>query len=123
MGNLFDKKLLKFILVGIVNTLFGAGIMFLLQDMAHFGYWGSSAVANILGAVLSFFLNKSFTFQNKDSLKKNSPALCADHCGMLPHRLRPCKTADVSGSFQHCTERGSRGEAVAAGGNVPVHGT
>ncbi len=68
--DLFDAKLLKFILVGIANTLFSAVIMFLLYNLAHFGYWGSSAISYILGSILSFILNKSFTFQNKDSVLK-----------------------------------------------------
>ena len=72
MAKFFDKKLLKFILVGIVNTLFSAAIMFLLYNLADFGYWGSSAVSYVLGSILSFFLNKSFTFQNRDSLWKTA---------------------------------------------------
>lgn len=67
---LFDAKLIKFILVGIANTLFSMVIMFLLYNLAHFGYWGSSAISYILGSILSFILNKSFTFQNKDSVLK-----------------------------------------------------
>lgn len=72
MAKFFDKKLLKFILVGVVNTLFSAAIMFLLYNLADFGYWGSSAVSYVLGSILSFFLNKSFTFQNRDSLWKTA---------------------------------------------------
>lgn len=72
MAKFFDKKLMKFILVGILNTLFSAAIMFLLYNLAHFGYWGSSAVSYVLGSILSFFLNKNFTFQNKDSLWKTA---------------------------------------------------
>jgi putative flippase GtrA len=63
----FDVKFLKFVIVGIINTIFGSTIMFLLYNLAHFGYWGSSAVSYILGSILSFFLNKSFTFRNKES--------------------------------------------------------
>lgn len=64
----FDIKLIKFALVGVVNTLFSAAIMFLLYNLANFGYWGSSVVSYILGSTLSFFLNKNFTFKNNDSL-------------------------------------------------------
>jgi len=59
---LFDKKLMKFILVGIVNTLVGAAIMFLLYNAAHFSYWASSVINYIFISILSFFLNKYFTF-------------------------------------------------------------
>ena len=63
--NLVDKKLLKFLIVGVVNTCFGAGIMFLLYNVFDVSYWVSSACNYILGGILSFFLNKFFTFNNK----------------------------------------------------------
>jgi len=69
---LFDIKFLKFVLVGIINTIFGTGIMFLLYNLASFGYWGSSAVSYILASILSFFLNKNFTFRNKESTVKTA---------------------------------------------------
>ena len=43
MRNIIDKKLLKFILVGIVNTLVGTAIMFGLYNLAGCSYWVSSA--------------------------------------------------------------------------------
>ncbi|MBU3191376.1 GtrA family protein [Clostridium bowmanii] len=69
---LFDIKFLKFLLVGIINTIFGTGIMFLLYNLASFGYWGSSAVSYILASILSFFLNKNFTFKNSESTVKTA---------------------------------------------------
>lgn len=68
----FDVKFLKFVLVGIINTVFSTIIMFLLYNLVSFGYWGSSAVSYILGSILSFFLNKSFTFKNKGSVVKTA---------------------------------------------------
>jgi putative flippase GtrA len=62
----FDIKLLKFLIVGAVNTLVGAGIMFLLYNLAGCTYWVSSAANYVVGSVLSYFLNKYFTFQNKN---------------------------------------------------------
>ena len=38
MRKFFDIKLIKFVLVGILNTVFSAAIMFLLYNLAHFGY-------------------------------------------------------------------------------------
>lgn len=69
---LFDVKFFKFILVGIINTIFGTSIMFLLYNLAGFGYWGSSAISYILGSILSFFLNKNFTFRNRESSIKTA---------------------------------------------------
>ena len=63
---LIDLTLLKFLLVGIVNTLFGCGIMFLLYNLAHCSYWLSSAANYIVGGIVSFFLNKYFTFRSEE---------------------------------------------------------
>ena len=60
---LIDKTVWKFLLVGVVNTLVGTGVMFLLYNLAGCSYWVSSAANYIVGGVLSFFLNKYFTFQ------------------------------------------------------------
>ncbi len=70
---LVDQKTIRFILVGIVNTLFGTAIMFGLYNIAGCSYWTSSAANYFFGSILSFFLNKNFTFQNKDSLRKTVP--------------------------------------------------
>lgn len=64
--NLIDKTLLKFIFVGIVNTLFGSAIMFFLYNFLDLSYWFSSAMNYIAGSILSFFLNKYFTFAVKE---------------------------------------------------------
>ena len=64
---LFDEKMWKFILVGIVNTLVGYAIMFGLYNLAHVGYWLSSAANYLLTSILSYFLNKHFTFKNTET--------------------------------------------------------
>ena len=48
LRTLFDAKLWKFLLVGVVNTLAGM------------------AANYVLTSILSFFLNKHFTFQSRD---------------------------------------------------------
>lgn len=60
-----DGTVVRFLLVGVVNTLVGCGAMFLLYNLAHWSYWLSSAANYILGGVVSFFLNKYFTFRKK----------------------------------------------------------
>jgi putative flippase GtrA len=59
---IFDSKFFKFIIVGIINTIVGSVIMFSLYNAAHLSYWFSSACNYCLTSVLSFFLNKYFTF-------------------------------------------------------------
>jgi putative flippase GtrA len=58
----FDRIFLKFILAGIINTVIGSAIMFAFYNAAHWGYWLSSATSYTAGSVVSFFLNKYFTF-------------------------------------------------------------
>ena len=64
--NLFDAKLLRFLIVGVINTLVGTAIMFGLYNLAHCTYWFSSAANYTLTSILSFFLNKYFTFRNQE---------------------------------------------------------
>jgi putative flippase GtrA len=61
-----DEKLLKFVIVGVINTLVGTSIMFGLYNLAGCGYWFSSVANYFLTSILSFFLNKYFTFKNKE---------------------------------------------------------
>ena len=67
MKQLIDGKLLRFLVVGVVNTLVGMAIMFGLYNLAHCSYWLSSAANYVLTSILSFFLNKYFTFRNHES--------------------------------------------------------
>ena len=60
-----DAKLLKFLLVGVINTLVGSAIMFGLYNFAGVNYWVSSAANYILTSILSYFLNKYFTFRSQ----------------------------------------------------------
>ncbi|MGN0728544.1 GtrA family protein [Treponema sp.] len=62
--SLIDEKLLKFILSGIINTIVGSLVMFILYNVAHLSYWISSAGNYIAGGLCSFFLSKFFVFKN-----------------------------------------------------------
>ena len=54
----------RFLLVGVGNTLLSLVLMFLLEDL---GYWPSTAIAYVAGAVMSFFLNRYFTFRSEEA--------------------------------------------------------
>jgi putative flippase GtrA len=62
---IIDKIFLKFIFVGIINTIVGSGLMFVLYNLFNVDYWQASATNYIVGSILSFFLNKYFTFSVK----------------------------------------------------------
>ena len=64
-NKLVDATIPKFLLVGVGNTLLSAVLMFLLEGL---GYWPSTAIAYVAGAVMSFFLNRSFTFQSREAM-------------------------------------------------------
>lgn len=61
-----DKTFIKFVLVGVVNTLVGTSIMFIFYNVFHQSYWVSSASNYFFGSICSYILNKHFTFQNKE---------------------------------------------------------
>ena len=61
------KQVSLFIIIGIVNTLVGTAIMFGLYNLAGASYWVSSITNYVLTSILSFFLNKRFTFQYRDN--------------------------------------------------------
>lgn len=63
---LIDKTTIKFLAVGVVNTLVGTGIMFLLYNVAKVPYWPSVCANYICGGIVSYFLNKYFTFKNTE---------------------------------------------------------
>ena len=70
-NKIVDKITIKFLLVGVINTLVGNGVMFLLYNLCSVGY-GLSTVANyVVGSIVSYFLNKYYTFkQTKKSGKE-----------------------------------------------------
>ena len=59
---LFDKSFITFLIVGVVNTLFGTAIMLVLYNVFGCSYWVSSFCDYFFGSILSYFLNKHFTF-------------------------------------------------------------
>ena len=69
MKRLFDASMLKFLLVGVGNTLLSTVLMFALEGL---GYWPSTAIAYVAGAVMSFFLNRHFTFQSEETLLRSA---------------------------------------------------
>ena len=69
MAKLIDKSIPRFLLVGVGNTLLSMALMFLLEGL---GYWPSTAIAYVAGAVMSFFLNRHFTFQSEETLLRSA---------------------------------------------------
>ena len=72
---LLDSSFIRFLIVGVINTLVGTAVMFSLYNLAglhkwgQIGYWLSTIGNYTVGSVVSFFLNKHFTFKNKEKGK------------------------------------------------------
>ena len=70
LAKFFDIKFWKFLLVGVLNTLIGEGVVLLM--LHAFGWkqfsWGAGAAAFVgvvVGRIVSYFLNKYFTFRQQ----------------------------------------------------------
>ncbi len=66
---LIDASVPKFLLVGVGNTLLSLVLMFLLEGL---GYWPSTAIAYVAGAVMSFYLNRRFTFHSEERFGRSA---------------------------------------------------
>lgn len=71
LKNFFDIKFWKFLLVGAINTLVGEGVVLLcLHPIGWKNFaWGAGAAAvtgTIVGSIVSYFMNKYFTFKNTE---------------------------------------------------------
>ena len=75
----FKSSIFKFALVGVVNTLVGWVAMFVcLAILRHGGwfsktvnYWASSAINIVVGSIVSYILNKHFTFESNTDASKD----------------------------------------------------
>lgn len=66
----FDLTAIKFALVGAINTIVGTGVMFFLYNFCSVNYWISSASNYVIGSIVSYFLNKHFTFKSTEQSMK-----------------------------------------------------
>lgn len=107
IAKFFDITFWKFILVGIANTLFGTGIMFVFYNMLHFNYWISSASNYVFGSFLSYVLNRLFTFKSSDNTSGTLPRFVINItlCYLVAYGLaKPIVTELLSGMAQNLQE-------------------
>lgn len=65
LRSFFDIKFWKFILVGLINTVVGMGLQFVLFNLLRWNEFVCSAIGYTVGSIVSYFLNKYFTFKFK----------------------------------------------------------
>ncbi|MDC3418509.1 GtrA family protein [Aquibacillus salsiterrae] len=70
MEKVITKQFSRFLVVGIINTVVGLSTMFLLLHL-QLNYWVSTFVGNAVGACVSYFLNRTFTFNSTVSIHKS----------------------------------------------------
>ncbi|PGT75825.1 MULTISPECIES: GtrA family protein [Bacillaceae] len=70
--NYYNKSntIIRFIGVGLINTIIGISSIFLLLNVFGFSYWVSTFIGNGIGAIISYFLNRNFTFNSNVNNKK-----------------------------------------------------
>ncbi|MGF7048875.1 putative flippase GtrA [Paenibacillus sp. DS2015] len=64
---MFNRDFIKFLCVGLLNTAVGLSVTFLFINLFGSNYWISTFMGNSIGAVVSYFLNKNFTFKSNVS--------------------------------------------------------
>lgn len=59
-----NNHLIRFLLVGILNTIIGLSSMFILFNLFDWSYWLATFTGNTIGTVISYILNRSFSFNS-----------------------------------------------------------
>ena len=64
---MFDKTFLRFVVVGMVNTVIGYAIIMLLFHLVGLTYSLSYFLSYVVGIIISFFLNRQFVFFSRNN--------------------------------------------------------
>jgi putative flippase GtrA len=59
------RSFLRFLLVGLINTAVGLSITLILLNIFNFSYWYATFIGNGIGTIISYRLNRTFTFGSK----------------------------------------------------------
>ncbi|UFT98881.1 GtrA family protein [Radiobacillus kanasensis] len=70
MNYLFSSQIVRFIIVGFINTFNYYVLYLLLFNLVHFHYMISHILAFLISMVGSFFMNSLFTYKTKPTFKK-----------------------------------------------------
>lgn len=69
----FSKYFGKYLFVGVINTIFGFSIIFFLMwlEIPQITPQVANLIGYFCGFILSYFLNKHFTFESKNSHRRD----------------------------------------------------
>lgn len=63
---LTNSTFIRFAIVGVINTIVGMSVMFALYNIAGCSYWLSSSANYVVGSIVSYVLNRNFTFHSNE---------------------------------------------------------
>jgi putative flippase GtrA len=58
------REMASFAIIGVINTIVGLSVMLGLYNLLNTGYWLSSAISYVVGSIVSYILNKKYTFRH-----------------------------------------------------------
>ncbi|MFD0829825.1 GtrA family protein [Neobacillus sp. M.A.Huq-85] len=67
------REILLFLIIGVINTLVGLSSVYFIFNIIGLSYWPSTFLGNGIGIgmLVSYTLNKKFTFQSKEKEVKS----------------------------------------------------
>ncbi len=66
MNRIIASEFIKYCLVGVINTIVGISTALICLNFFRLNYGISTGAAFIIGNITSFYLNKKYSFKNKD---------------------------------------------------------
>ncbi len=70
---------IRFILVGVINTLAGLSVIYAAMYFFDFGIKSANMIGYLVGLIISFTLNKKWTFKNRDRYRSQLDSLSDSH--------------------------------------------
>ncbi len=64
-----DSKFIRYLIVGVINTIIGYGVIFILMTI-HVMPEIANIIGYMIGIIVSYILNKLYTFKTKNKSKK-----------------------------------------------------
>ncbi|WP_353051221.1 GtrA family protein [Fictibacillus enclensis] len=69
---MINHSFFRFLLVGVANTAVGLSSIYILLHWGGLGYWPATFLGNAAGALVSYFLNRTFTFRSSEKMGSSS---------------------------------------------------
>lgn len=76
-ATVIDAALVRYLVVGVLNTLLGFGLVLLLQEVMGLSPFHANVVGYATGLVCSYFLNRHFTFNSRRRHVEALPSFAA----------------------------------------------